>query len=399
MIYSYLDSDKNQFKKRDLTMGLQGSKNFKVRYSPGDHFLADVKLEVDSYLQKINDHRYGNWEQIFKLLLLLLVWGIGFSIVISAGQSIWHKLSGTVFMAVSSLLLVFNVCHDAVHNSWSKNKNINYWINTILFSLMGMNGYLWGYRHIHAHHPYTNIDRCDPDIQENPFVRLSAVHPYRWYFKYQHIYAPFLYLFAIPHSIFWQDFERLKEKKILPLVGVVHSKIEWLFFFLAKTIYFSIYIFIPVAFGRMTFLEATILLLVMQMTTSLMFVGLLAVNHFGEESEFPVPDKAGLLNTSFSLHQLKTSTDWYPRSRFWCFWFGGANSHIAHHLFPKVSHRHYHVIASIIRSKAIEYNYPYREVSLIGAIVTHYRFLKKLGLNSKKPIVVMPQILKTSDIL
>jgi linoleoyl-CoA desaturase len=360
-------------------MASYGREKFKVSYQPTDRFMIEAKAKVEAGLKERADHRYGNWEQLFKFTFFFTLWAVGFSISLLPDVSIVSRLAAALLMALSGLLLVFNVCHDAVHGTLSSSKKLNYWLNSLCFSLFGINGYLWGYRHIHAHHPFTNIDGCDPDIQENVFLRFSTVHRYRRHFRFQHLYAPFLYLLAIPHSIFWQDFERLKENQIRPLIGVKHPRKEFVLFFIWKALYFVLYLALPIAVAKLSFGTALLLMLAQQMMASIAFVSFLAVNHFSETSEFPEPNSAGRMPTSFALHQLRTSTDWYPRSRFWCFWFGGANSHIAHHLFPTISHRHYHWIAEVVKEGAFERKYPFKEVTLRGAFVTHYKFLKRLG--------------------
>jgi len=55
------------------------------------------------------------------------------------------------------------VMHDAIHGSYSKNKNIN----TLLgytFNLIGANSTVWKIQHNVLHHTYTNIDHADDDL-------------------------------------------------------------------------------------------------------------------------------------------------------------------------------------------------------------------------------------------
>ena len=55
-------------------------------------------------------------------------------------------------------------------------------IQHLSFSLLGVSAYLWRMRHTRSHHVFPNVNGCDVDIDENPFVRLSPNQPWRWYF-------------------------------------------------------------------------------------------------------------------------------------------------------------------------------------------------------------------------
>jgi fatty acid desaturase len=48
-----------------------------------------------------------------------------------------------------------------------------------------------------------------------------------------------------------------------------------------------------------------------------------------------------LVADSWIHHQITTTIDFNPESRFANFIFGGFNIYVAHHVFPKVSHEHY----------------------------------------------------------
>ena len=99
-----------------------------------------------------------------------------------------------VLIGLTGILLAFNVSHDACHGSFSKNKRVNYWMYHLTFNLQGTNAYLWQLRHNASHHVFPNVDGCDADIDDNPFLRLSPQHPLKSYQRYQHIYSIFVFL-------------------------------------------------------------------------------------------------------------------------------------------------------------------------------------------------------------
>tara|TARA_B110001454_G_scaffold219194_1_gene251305 strand:- start:60277 stop:60708 length:432 start_codon:yes stop_codon:yes gene_type:complete len=102
--------------------------------------------------------------------------------------------------------------------------------------------------------------------------------------------------------------------------------------------------------------------------------------HFSSEAVFPKIVN-GHVGCSYVSHQLITSVDWYPFSQFWCGIIGGLNAHAAHHLFPKVSHRHYFWISGAIGEFCRENDLVHNHVGLLKAIRSHFNFLKHLSRN------------------
>jgi linoleoyl-CoA desaturase len=119
--------------------------------------------------------------------------------------------------------------------------------------------------------------------------------------------------------------------------------------------------------------------LLMSFVASTVFVLLLIGTHFSNETEFPEVDAAGCIPHDWAEHALVTSLDWSPTSRLANFIAGGANAHAAHHLFPTVCHVHYISITRIIKETAAEFGIRYNETTLPRMVVSHLRFLKRLG--------------------
>ena len=55
--------------------------------------------------------------------------------------------------------------------------------------------------------------------------------------------------------------------------------------------------------------------------------------------------------------QVRATANW--AGPVWCFFFGGINYQIEHHLFPTISHVHYPAIAPIVRETATEFGLRY----------------------------------------
>ena len=68
------------------------------------------------------------------------------------------------------------------------------------------------------------------------------------------------------------------------------------------------------------------------------------------------------------------------KSKILCWFTGGLNFQIEHHLFPNICHIHYPQIADIVRDTAKEYDLPYFEFETFHeAIHDHYHQMKVLG--------------------
>ncbi len=293
-----------------------------------------------------------------------------------------HELSGLivayVIIGLSGLLLGFNVSHDALHGNFSKNKRVNHWLYHLSFNIQGNNAYLWKIRHNSSHHVFPNVDGCDADIDDNPFIRLSPQHQLRKYQRYQHLYSILVYCFYTLHWFFLKDILYLFKKKVANLQHKEHPLKQKVFFFVWKAVYLFSLLVLPILMGY-SFGHLLLCFFIMHVINSLIFIHFLISTHFCMETEFPVQDGDGFLPKDYYTHQLATSLDYLPESRVCNLFLGGFNSHAAHHLYPRLPHTIYPFISGIIERKAKEFNMPYNKLSLTGAIRSHYRYLKIMG--------------------
>ncbi|MEI9945170.1 MAG: acyl-CoA desaturase [Chitinophagaceae bacterium] len=283
-----------------------------------------------------------------------------------------------IFIGLSGLLLGFNVSHDAMHGTFSKSKRVNHWLYHLSFNIQGNSAYLWKIRHNSSHHVFPNVDGCDADIDDNPFIRLSPQHPLRKYQRYQPIYSIFIYCFYTLHWFLFKDPLYLFKKKVANLQHKKHSIKQQLLFFAWKATYLFLLLVGPLLIG---YDFGTILLcfFIMHVINSLAFIHFLIATHFCMETQFPVQDEEGFLPYDYYTHQLATSLDYSPSSKFYNMLIGGFNAHAAHHLYPRLPHTVYPAISGIIEQKAKEFNITYNKLSLWSAISSHYRYLKKMG--------------------
>ncbi len=352
----------------------------KIRFpKQSNSFFSSLKRRVEERVTKNNLLRKAKIELWAKFLFYSCLF-VGFYLLLlfAQWQNTWCIILNYALLGMSGILLAFNSAHDSAHGTFSKKKWVNEIIFRFTFNLQGVNSYLWKMRHIASHHLFPNVDGCDADIDENVFLRLSPTHKKRTLHRYQHIYATVLYMFYTLHWVFIKDIGYLFTKNLSNLRDIKHPLIEVVRFFLWKGIYFTVFIVLPLYVG---YEMKTVLLafVVMHFCTSILFVWTLIISHLTMETAFPVQDKEGFLPFNFYRHQLATSMDYRPRSFIMNWLLGGFNAHAAHHLFPKWPHTMNRHITFIIQRTAVEHNMPYNSKTFVGALRSHYAYLKVMG--------------------
>ena len=103
--------------------------------------------------------------------------------------------------------------------------------------------------------------------------------------------------------------------------------------------------------------------------------------HVVEGAEQPLPDADGIIHTEWTVHQLKTTSDFAQDNALLNWYAGGLNFQIEHHLFQHISHIHFQKIAPIVRELAKKYDIPYNvKPTFTKALQSHVLRLKELGL-------------------
>lgn len=342
-------------------------------------FYPLVKARVRRHLEDTGQTRYADWTIALKGALFAALAFAAYGVVLSGAVPPWALLVFGLLFGCFALLVAINVAHDAAHHALTPNRSLNTLIQTLAFTMLGANAYLWQLRHVKSHHTFPNVNGCDVDIDSNAFLRLSPNHPRRWYHRYQHLYAPFIFWLVDIHAVFYNDFVYLFKKRLANMVDITHRPRDYVVFALSKLAYVALVFVLPLITLDLPWWMVLSGSLVMSFGVSLMFVLLLIGTHFALETEFPEFDEEGRLDNNWAVHALVTSLDWSPESRLACFLMGGTNAHAAHHLFPGVSHRHYVAITRIIRETAAEFGIPYKRTTLPRMIRSHFRFLRRMG--------------------
>lgn len=339
-----------------------------------DNFLSTLQSRVNTYFINNGKSKYGNRTILLKYLTLKLTIIIVYYLMIISENSILSFLCFSILGPLFVTLLL-NVSHDAIHGIAHINNKLNSYLRYQM-DLFGANSFLWKSRHKAGHHSFPNIVDKDPDLKQTLIVKIFPSSKTMNFHKYQHIYVPILYSVYTINWVFIRDFKDLFDKITIRKI----SSIEIFKFIFFKILYVYIFFIIPIQFSFLTIYQVFLGNLIMHVISSYFLSIALIPSHVSEDSEFPLPDKNGLMPHSWSHHQVITTSDFATKNRLTTLLVGGFNHHISHHLFPLISHVHYSSIHEIIKETILEFNLPYKHTqSLFKAYKSHYNLLKKNG--------------------
>lgn len=343
-------------------------------------FLPTLKERVEQYFTKKGISRNANGFMVFKTIFFISIMLALYVLILTGIFPLYLQLIVAMLLGMSMSFIGFNVCHDALHGSYSSNKKVNKALGFI-FNIIGANTYVWNITHNIVHHSYTNIAGHDEDIEIAPgLIRVSETDKLNKLQRYQHIYAFFLYGLTTISWFFRKDYLKFFQKKIGESHTNKHPKIEYFNLFFYKLLYYSLFIFIPLLILNITWWQFLIGFLAMNVAEGLVLGLVFQLAHVVENTEIRYPTENNNIEEAWAVHQLITTANFAPKSKFAAFICGGLNFQVEHHLFPKICHVHYRHISDIVKKTAAEYNLPYNvNRTFLIALRSHYYFLKKLG--------------------
>jgi linoleoyl-CoA desaturase len=99
--------------------------------------------------------------------------------------------------------------------------------------------------------------------------------------------------------------------------------------------------------------------------------------HCVDEAEFV---GAGTTDRDWTEHQVATTVDFARNNPLLCWYLGGLNFQVEHHLFPRVCHLHYPALAGIVEATCRAHGVRYRsEPTLLSALAANCRWLRRMG--------------------
>ncbi len=345
-----------------------------------DVFYDTLKERVNAYMKANNLTRYATPVMVSKLIAQSAIFITCYTLILTNRFTPLQCLAFAFVMAVMSDMFIFNVGHDAVHHVLFKNKKLNIIAYTMSFLLIGDNANMWKRRHLQSHHNYVNINGMDSDIEVIWLLRFTPYTPFRNIHRYQHIYAPFIYLFYTLYWVTVSDIKYLGKKRIFNFIGVQNPNRDLLHWALAKVFYYVYLIVIPIIVLNMPWWYIIIGFVLMHFVSSYLVIMALICTHLFEAANLVKADEKGILPYNWAAHQVENCQDFNTQSKFANMVLGGQNTHTAHHLFPRICHVHYPAISQIIKATAREFGIKYNETTFFGGMMSHYRLLRKYGI-------------------
>lgn len=352
-------------------------------------FIKELKKRVDAYFETNNISRKANTTMVLKTLSILALTFIPYALIMSNQFSPWQMLGLAIVMGFGVAGIGFSISHDALHGAYTSSNRLNALIG-YTFELMGANGYLWKITHNVIHHTYTNIQGIDEDLEVSPLLRLSPESEHRPIHKFQHIFGFAAYSFSTLYWVFVKDYKYMFQRDLGPYQNIKHPASEIAILIIAKIFYYGYMIVLPLMILDITWWQFAIGFVALHLTAGLILGVIFQLAHVVEGPMHVTAEGNDVMEDAWLVHEMKTTANFARNNKLLCWYVGGLNFQIEHHLFPKTCSIHYPAISPIVEEVAKEYGIPYHHhPTLSKAIASHYRMLK---LFSKPDAKLAPQM-------
>jgi len=302
-------------------------------------------------------------------------------------NNVWMIFGMYMLAGLGAAGIGMGIMHDANHGSYSKHRRINKYLGYTM-NLVGASVSVWKIQHNVLHHTYTNIKGADDDINPPLILRFSPSSKKFWFHRYQHVYVWFFYGISTLSWVISTDFVRIRRYYKMGFFNKKNELLtEILKIIIWKSFYFLYVLIIPLIMIPIAPWIIILAFISMHFVTGMSLSIVFQIAHVMPGNEFPLPDENGLIANDWFIHQLATTSNFSPRSKFLYWSIGGLNYQIEHHLFPNISHIHYKKLAPIVAATAEEHGLPYNsKKNFISAIWNHIIMLKQLGEMELNPV-------------
>ena len=357
----------------------------KLKFASDTGFLATVRRRVAEYFQRTGKSERDVPRMYLKTAAILGAYAGSYVLLVFVVNSLWLAIPLAILLAGSMAMVGFSVQHDGNHRAYSNRP----WVNKLAaftLDLMGASSYLWRFQHVVVHHTSPNVDGHDIDIEIGSIVRVAPTQRRRWFHRWQHFYLWFLYGITSMRWHLYADFRDVIKGRMGSHPFPRPRGWNFAVFLGGKIASFSLLLGIPMLFHAwwVVLLFYVLVCGVLGVTLSVTF----QLAHCVDRAEFPLPEHgSNRMANSWAVHQVETTVDFARRSRIAAWFFGGLNFQIEHHLFPRICHVHYRAMAPIVEETCREFGVRYEvHRSLWAALVSHYRWLRRMGKPTVAPV-------------
>jgi cytochrome b involved in lipid metabolism len=206
------------------------------------NFYSTLRERVEKYFMDNKLKPRDNWQMYCKTFIILALW-LTFFIKTHSTQNLFIAVLWAILWGFASSLVGTGIMHDANHGGYSNSATVNRLMGAV-FDIMGGSSYCWKMIHSIGHHVSTNVRELDPDIHTNEphFRKIKPTQRHHWWYRYQHIYLPFLYS-TLLFELFIRDFIAMALGKWGGVKFQPITKKEWAIFFSCKA-FFVVYAFL-----------------------------------------------------------------------------------------------------------------------------------------------------------
>jgi delta11-fatty-acid desaturase len=282
----------------------------------------------------------------------------------------WLNMFLFPFMYWMSAGMLHDGSHFAVSRDWRINLGMQYIYRVI------SSPYEWLHQHIIGHHPYTNIQDKDPDLNHSGGdIRFSDQT--KWnikHIKQENIYF-ILSLFSLVGMNVKNALMLIVTQKYNNVVYKIPISMKYNILHLCDTLLYM-YIFFIFPFQIWSPFYAIKHAILPYLLLSAIFILNASINHTQSES---IKNQ----NKNWYIHQVTTANNFGSH---WPHYYTsiGLNYQIEHHLFPTINHCHLRDIQPIVKKLCMKHGIPYHHTSgYKEGIMGVYDHMREMG---KKPV-------------
>ncbi|KRE84657.1 linoleoyl-CoA desaturase [Rhodanobacter sp. Soil772] len=350
----------------------------RLKFNGDNSFHRELRRRVDAEFKRSGTRQRDSAQMYLKTAIILGVFALAYVALVFLANTWWQGLLLGLVLGIATAAIGFNIMHDGGHQAYSERR----WVNRLMalaLDLVGGSSYIWQWKHARFHHTWVNVAGHDSDIDLGVLGRLSPQQPRRPWHRWQHLYLWPLYGVTAIRWHLYGDFRDM-------LTGTVGERPfdrpkgwDLAGFVIGKLVFFTLAFGLPLAFHPL----GTVLLFyaLVSAVAGVLLALVFQMAHVVEEAAFPLPDASGRqMEAPWAIHQLQTTVDFARGNRVLGWLIGGLNFQVEHHLFPRISHVHYPLVARVVEDTCREFGVTYREHRTFGAgIASHYRLLRRLG--------------------
>ena len=268
---------------------------------------------------------------------------------------LWHPMLLGLFLTIIFTRSVF-VSHDILHTQYFKSKSLSKKLSYPFSALILSNSSSWwNYKHTVNHHTYCNIVEKDEDIRalDGAFTPQRGNNPFIKKYKHTLFWGAMFFMFP---AFIVQSYNFVITRKLWGELGLMllHWPLVW------GALYYQI--------GAM---DTSIVALSLNFILSPWLAFGFITNHLGCETFSNEEAK------SFSWMELQMRGSRSLKGGKLTHWFyGGLNTQIEHHLFPKAPRFNLLKVQKITREFAKKHHIPYFETTPLTAYIQINQALK-----------------------